>query len=743
MADFTGGVVGSVERPEMGLEGIPLAGAEHPLRPLCAKWHSLIRKAKELKDEQFGDDAVEAMQFFNGPYDFLYRREYYSESPGFRFNPSQSDVDIPGPSFEMTVNVVSEMVQIFGPVLYHKNPHRQVNPREVPLPDVPILADPMNPMDPMLLQEQMLVQQGQRQRQTDEQRAKILEWYLNYTPTELDLKRESRRAIDEAIIKGCGVLWTELYQPKGTNIRLVGSFYDTIDNLIVDPDGESMEDAKWAARRRVAPCWEVERLFGLPEGTLKAYTRFESYTQQAEVETRPDADYDRKRGQSNDLLVYWEVYSKMGVGGRIPGMGAGVKQVLDRFGDFAYLVIADGVPFPLNLPPAVISTPGLEEEILERLEWPIPFWLDDEWPFTPIKFHEVPRNAWPMSHLKPGLGQVKFLNWAFSFLASKVRTTSRDFIAIRSIVSGEMKDRILHGKDLTLLEIEEAHPGSINEVVQFLQHPEINGDMFRVLELIRQSFERATGLTELIYGFSSKQMRSAEEAELKGEALQVRPEDMANKVEDAMSTVARKEAIAARWHLTADDVRPIMGDAGAMYWQRLVLTSDIYSLVRQMEYRIEAGSIRKPNQARDASNMRDAMQTLFMPLFSYAQETGDVRPLNALMTDWARSIGMDPNRYLLMAPPPPPAAPSGEEPGARGKTEQEQQAPGPQGAGGPPASAGGLVPPALSGVPPVAAPTPPMGGGMGVPAELLQQYVPAGMSLAQLLGGGVPPGLAA
>ena len=40
--------------------------------------------------------------------------------------------------------------------------------------------------------------------------AESIQSYLNYTPNELNLKENSRRVVDEAIIKGMGVWWTEL-----------------------------------------------------------------------------------------------------------------------------------------------------------------------------------------------------------------------------------------------------------------------------------------------------------------------------------------------------------------------------------------------------------------------------------------------------------------------------------------------------------------------------------------------------
>lgn len=658
----------------------PLA-YDHPLRPLVGLWIEKLRLAQEHKREKFGKDAAEGMAFFNGPYDFLYQKKYAGTSPGFTLNDDEEE--IPAPSFQMTVNKVAEAVQIFGPVLYHRNPNRQVNPREVPEIPPEFFGDPTNPM----AAEQFAMMQGQQSalRAVDKLRSLLLEFYLNYTPTELNLKEHCRRAIDETIIKGMGLLWTELYTPPGTpprpdgsRLTLVGSFQDSVDHLLIDPDAETIEDARWIARRRIQPSWLVERDYGLPVGQLKGVA--ESLDRQSEVNTSAEGDYQRTLGATADLVVYWQVWSKMGVGGRFSGMSDSQRAVLDQFGDYCYLVVCDGVPYPLNLPPEVIASadPSAAEEVLSRLDWPIPFWAADEWPFTPIYFHGIPRCPWPMSHLKPAMGELKFLQWAYSFIAGKMRNTCRDFVAIKKSVGEEMKEAILHGKDLTLLEIEEAHGGTIAEVVSFLQHPQMNGDMWKVIEAVTANFERRTGLTELMYGQSEAQMRSAEEANVKGSQLQVRPDDMAQKVEDAMTSVARKEAIAARWHLTGQDVSVAMGPVAAQFWDQVVRTADLFEMCRQLDYRIEANSTKKPNQARDAANMASAMQTLFAPLFQYAGASGNVQPVNALISDWAKSIGMDPTDYLLAAPPPQPAAPAGAggPPGPGGGGPQQQ---GPQG----------------------------------------------------------------
>lgn len=685
---------------------------DNPLQPVAAKWTEKIRQALEFKKRKFQDDADDCMAFFNGPYDWLYGINKNTTGAGKAFTLTSDDGEMPRPKFCMTVNKVAEMVQLFGPVLYHRNPVRQVNPRK--FPDVPpelvfpamMMAPPTDPamgggmggmpggmpgampgpmdvgggmapqgmMDPAQMQAMMQAQQAQMQaqqalaqqdygKQIDAARAVLLEAYLNYTPTALNLKEHCRAAIDEALIKGMGVLWTEVYQPPGSDTKLIGSFYDSVDNLVIDPDMESIEAATWIARRCTHPVWQVERDYNLPPGSLKG--NLESYDRQADVATSTDGDYNRRRGITNDLLVYWKIWSKMGIGGRLTGIAPDLAPVLDQLGDNCYLVVCDKVPYPLNLPPEVQQA-GDMEDINTRVQWPTPFWADDAWPFTPIVFHKVPREVWPISHLKPGMGELKFINWVFSFMAGKIRTACRDFIGIPKGTAEEMKTQILNGQDFSLIEIDALNGRRLEEVVSFLQHPPFHKDIYEVLQHVMDLFEKRVGLTELMYGSSPVQLRSASEAQLKGDQLRVRPDDMANKVEDSMTLVARLEALAARWHLSGQDVQPMLGAYAAQAWQQIVAPSDPKEILHQLEYRIEAGSAKKPNKDRDIANANSMMQTLFPFLQQYALTTGDVSQVNALIGIWAKAMDADATALTIQPPPMPPPMPPGGEPPPEG-----------------------------------------------------------------------------
>ncbi len=647
---------------------------EQPLQPVVGQWLAKIKLAREFKARRFQPDADDGIKFFCGPYDFLYGPARRTDRHFRQAFDGEEDNEIPAPRFQMTVNKVAEMVQIFGPVLYNRNPVRQVTPRKhPPVPNALMQTAQADPQT--FMQMQMLDAQAAGLREVDAARAGLLEHYLNFTPNAMDLKTEARWAIDEAIIKGAGLLWTEAYTPPGGGGKMAGSFFDSIDNLVIDPDMTSLRFSKWIARRRIKPVWEVERLYQLPPGSIRG--NMESLNRQGEVNSDPEGSYFRATGQTNDLLTYWEVYSKNGIGGRLTGVADWVKAPLEQFGDFTFLVIAEGIPYPLNVPDAMWDMPEGQamQAIAERVQWPVPFWADDSWPFTMISFHEVPNDPWPMSHLAPAMGELKFLNWVYSYIAGKIRVSSRDFIAILESASEELKTAIQSGSDYEIIRIKATHGKTINEIVQFLQHPQFNGDLWRVIEYVSEQFDRRTGLTELAYGISSRQYRSAAEADAKRDATSVRPDDMANKVEDAMSLVARQEALTARWLLTGQDVNAVMGPVGSALWDKLIVPSDPAEILYQLEYRIESGSARKPNKDRDRDNMQQAMTTL-LPFFqNVAMQTGMVEPFNALIVNWAKTIDLDPAGMLLPQPPPPQPTPQGGQPQGQGPPAQQQGPP--------------------------------------------------------------------
>jgi hypothetical protein len=632
----------------------------HLLTAITDAWLSKLKLAAQHKWDEFGSDAYDAMRFYNGPHDFLYSNEYGKNSRGFNVI---GDGQYPQPTFRMTVNKVSELVQLFLPVLYHRNPIRQVNPRRFDFPPELMGA---------LLQLPAIQQQAQAGlfnlphpalQLIDTVRAKLLEHYLNFTPHELDLREDSRKAVVEALIKGRGVAWTLLFDgPKG---RLVGTFYDSVDNLLIDPDAEDLRFAQWVARRRREPVWRVEDKYKLPRGSLKPNQ--ESLNQTADQALNPMERYDRATGQTNDQLEYYEVFSRMGIGGRLQGgqeqnqysLSDQAKGSLETFGDNCYLVLAQGVEYPLNLPPDIAYDPAAANEVTARLAWPTPFHEDkiNPWPFTELDFHTIPRKVWPMSHVKPAMGEQKFLDWAYSFIAGKIRTTCRDLIAYPKDYE-EIAEALKSSGDLGLIPVEVQQGGTVKGMLEFIQHAAMNGDIWRVIEAVERNFEKRTGLTELMYGQTGHQYRSATEADVKQNMLNVRPDYMAERVENWATRIAAKEGLAARYHLDGSDVAPIFGEvfdpemgiASGPYtqlWMQVVRQNDMAANAAELEYRIEAGSARKPNKDRDRANIDESAQVIFPALTQFYQQWGDPTPANAWLREWCRTREMAPDLIQL------------------------------------------------------------------------------------------------
>jgi hypothetical protein len=495
----------------------------------------------------------------------------------------------------------------------------------------------------------------QQQTAADETRAALIESYLNYTPNEMPgggLATQAQSAITEALIKGRGLLWTLPHRPPGAEHLLIVSEYDSVDNLYIDPDATSLEDAMWVARKCVHPVWQVESDYNLPPDSLKDKASAESATHQGLTSQDDGMANSRAAGKSNDLITYYKIYSKMGVGGRLCGMKDDFAGKIDGIlGDYAYIVVAPGIPYPLNMPDELLTT-GTDEDISEAFSWPIPYYADERWPFTALDFYREPGNPWPIAPLKPGLGELKFINVMVSALANRIWTSSRDFIKVWKGCSEKIKACIENGEDMSFLEVDSSEA----DAVSFLTQPQVNGDVWQILDAMMQIFDKRVGLNELLYGISQRQDRSATESQMKNDRASTRVDDMAEKVEKWLTEAARREGFCARWFIEPQDIELSMGPVAAGLWQQLVMTDDIERVVREFEYRVEASSARKPNLDKRASDVGQVMPML-LPFYQQMASMGNVDPFNALINEWGKSVQMDTSRMLIAPPPPPPEMP--------------------------------------------------------------------------------------
>ncbi len=664
--------------------------SEIPLNPIVVRWKEVLRLARKFKKEMFQDDADEAMLFFtcNKELDKL-----MWDNKNFQQGAAGTEQAFPAPNFRIKVGKVAELVELFGPTLYHRNPDVVVEPKTLEIPDELLfpLIDPQTVQQAQMQaqqQAQMAQQQGQPapppfdmhslippdpDENTNKLVGVLMEFYLNFVQRENNKKVHSRRAIDEALIKGAGCLWTEMFTMYPGGPQLIGSFQDTIDNLLIDPDAETIEEAWWVARKRIQPFWEVADKFGYDHKYIREKCcDYESVNKQGQEIDSANIDKKRQQGKTNDLVEYWEIYSRMGFGTRLKGDADWdvaederlVDETLEKFGDNVYIAIQENLTHPLNFKtdhlhelttqPDEEIADQMHEEKLKDVSWPIPFWAADKWPFTMIAFHEVPNNPWPMSHIRPGLGYLKFLNWVMSFLINRCRVTCRTVASVAKMVGPEIVEKLFNGQDFEVLEIESnlAPDGDVTKLVSFLKNPDLSGEVWKVIEQVFDLFEKATGMNGLLYGEGGG-MRSAEEARIKGGNANIRSDDMSNKTEDALSEVAAKEGMAARWLLDNRSVAPVLGKRGAQLWEQFVTTKDFESVAREYTYRIEAGSTRKPNKESQAQIVQQAMQVI-PPLAQMAENPQFNDLANFLIREWAKANSYELKDPLIPVPVPQP-----------------------------------------------------------------------------------------
>jgi len=648
---------------------------DFPLKPICARWLDCIKKAEEYK-KAFTQDAAEAMMFFSSDSDAVWgeiAKNKFAKGVGL-------------PTFRMVVNRLWEAVRIFAAVIHHRNPNRVATPKQLPsiLPQqLGIVDQPVPQMGPdgqpvvgpdgqmvmMPSPEMMEYHQmaGHQQMLMDHRTlvSSLLEMYLNYTPNELNLQYQSRQVVEEAFIKGAGVWWHELYAPPGSSTRMVGSFFDTIDNLVWDPDADKFDDIRWAARKRIRPIDDVASEFGLDREWLKGHA--ESYSSQADSK-RPDYKYRKSRGQTNDLLEYWEIYSKTGFGDRLKDVDERFRGAFDSLGQNCYIVVAKGIDFPLNIHPDLLKQEVGEGQVPDDLfmaaQWPVPFWVEPNgWPFTPLMWHGKPNYTWPLTVVSAGMGELRFINWAMSYLMGRIQKTADTIIGVAKGAEESLKAQITAPSEggLKVVEISQALNMPLNQLIQVFEQPQVSQEMFRIIAEVTAMFDRRVGLTELIYGMTSASMRSATESQVKMDQVSIRPDDYANILETAMSECARKEALMARWALEPQDVEPILGPLGARAWAMHVKSADVESVAREYSYRVEAGSTRKPNSATRLETINNAMQIL-MPVAQGLMQAGQPQLFNALMADWGKAMEIDVSKYVIPPPPPPPPEQAGPPP---------------------------------------------------------------------------------
>lgn len=603
------------------------------LSALVELWNKQADQAYDAKEKQFGKTAKQVWGFLGKSY----RQLYQSAGEDSEDKPFLGQR---GQRYKPRINKTRQYINVYLPFLLTSVPNRIATPRRPALPKqigAWLAATAGEEVVQMRAQLDML----------DSLQSYLMSWWLNYLPVEeYDLFRESRTCIPEALAKGRGVVWHEM-QPGRFGMVPVTE-YDTVDDLYLDPDHKRWRDLGYIIRWRHKPAWQLAEQFGIPVAKIRGART--SHAQKAANAA------NGRQGQSsnvNDICDYMEVTSRIGLGHRLLSATDAIKdkrEALDGIPN-AWLAILPGMDHPLNLRPEWFDVdnpdPDAEMMIRQALEWPIPFYenRDDPWPCSVLDYYPNADDPWATSSLEAALPLQAFLDHAYAFLMGRARVSSRQLVLLSEALEEGLVDKIENGGDLEVARFK----GTVQDIqkhIYQLKFDDPQDGLFTLIQLAERGFERMTDMDPLLQGAAPQtQMRSAEEAALRGAHINNRPDEFRDITTAWQGRIACKEGIASRLHVTPQTVAPLFGEEigedgpdgmptamGPLTqaWAQFVNTDDPSEASAEMSYKTEYGPGQRKNKA-----YRDALtNTLSQQLPAFLQigmGTGLVQPFNAML----------------------------------------------------------------------------------------------------------------
>ena len=551
-----------------------------------------------------------------------------------------------------------------------------------PPPFNPQLAMAQQQLQQMQMQLQQIGQQVQMTRINEqyeknkvEVAARICESYLSYTPYEQPdggLERHGIDACTDMLVTGRGVMFPRAYTHPGSKRTLTGCFRESSKRIVTDPDAKTtiFGDCKWLCLYHRDPHWELEKRFGLKEGSLRDVAKSESGDAASHRKNIVDG-YHVPTDQTFDLVDWWEIWSIAGPGTRLKdfprkGNGGEVDEQAfahyldDLVGDYAYLCVAEGVDFPLNCSKDFLEDPKTtDEEIKHRFSWPLPFHLVQKWPCAFLEAYRDLESPYPIAPLRPALAELTLLNFLMSQIAGLSWANSRQVIAVLESAKAEVEAALKGGSDIVVIGLKDIHQ-SLKDVISEFTPTSATEVLWRLVEALMAIIDKRTGLSEVMYGGNEggKVSRSAADVNIKRESSQVRPDHMSKEVDSMMREIARMEKLAAYFaNVTGKDVEPRLGTIGAQLWDRYFVNGDPDMILYEMDATVEPGTTRKPNKDRDIDNLSKLSQPLLAVFQADRDKTGDPDPINAYLDAVQDAYDLKTEKMHLKPPNPPQANP--------------------------------------------------------------------------------------
>ncbi|MDZ7378496.1 MAG: hypothetical protein ONB06_04035 [candidate division KSB1 bacterium] len=606
------------------------------LRQIADVWLRRIEDARVEKERTFGKTARLLWKFLTRSYRDIYITAADINEQSGAIPPVLGEE----PLYKPRINKCREFVSIYLPYIAARVPTRVVNSKR------PAIAG----------LETLLSMDGAVHWAKKERAAKLLEWWLNYCAGEVDLETVQRQVVQEALVKGRGVVWTELIE-HGSRI-LISSSPDSVDNFLVDADARTLTDCGFVVRRRIEPPYVAQERLGL---TNEETEQLVSNSARRRLRTLEDVQVAREMGK---YAEYYEVYSRIGIGRALDLANEdlrNLKEALDSLGAHVWLVLAEGFDYPINLRHLKDSQPS-QSELQRALEWPIALWGDpvDPWPCTVLDFMPNIDNPWATSPLEAGLPMQVFLDHIYAYIMGRARLAARTIVVTSRAMDPRLHEKLLDSGDYEVVTISQEQIDDIQKMYNILQLPAISGEVLQLIPMVERAFERAVGLDALLYGAAPRPTpRSAQEVMVRQQFLHTRPNDYADCVERWSSRAAAKEGVATRLYINSEVVAPVFGELptaaqsspALSLWDDAIFTDDPIEAAAEYTFSVVEGSGRRKNREALAQIAQSIAQT-FGSQAVQLLSAGNVEPYNKIVALMGEALDTDLSAFM-MAPQPP------------------------------------------------------------------------------------------
>jgi len=640
------------------------------LADLTALWRRRIAAAIRAKEDQFGSAAREMWRYLTATYEDLYV-----------VGAETGDIAVygGGPYYRPRINKFQEFVDLYMPFILGRNPVRRVSLRR-PVFNEEVMSSAMIGMGMPV----SYARHDRTARALYETAARLLEWWLQYCADEYDILREARLAVTEALVKGRGLLWHGLISTASG--LMPASFYESVDNLFIDPAAVTLRDAGYIIRRRRMSSWLAAETLGIDENKLLQYARASLVEREAGSAGGID-----ERDTDSQVVEYYEVYSRIGSGVAMAESDSELRdwrEALESLGPYQFYAIASGGEHPLNVDPERITT---ESELRAAVEWPVMTFGDTihPWPVSILDFYPSTTNPWARSPLEPGLPMQVFLDHLYGYVMSQVRRSTRTIVVVPDHVDGRFVDALRNqDADYEVVPITSQQIGELSSsLYQIVEFPAIRSDLITVIQDVERVFNKAVGLDEVLYGATpDKQIRSAAEAQIRYTQASNRAMAMAETVEKWMSSVASKDGILSRLYvpfsqmatffmepiLAGPDGEPVPGGPLTGVWSTAVTATDAFEAGSDFWFTIESGSGMRKDKAQEISTAQFIAQTLLPVAMQAAGKTGNFEMFNRILERLSNAMDADLGLFRMEPQPVGPPSAGGPPSGPGGPSESPQ-----------------------------------------------------------------------